>query len=164
MNDYIENLFKKHRHSGILIDTNLLVLLVIVTYNPNRILSHKRSNAFTLDDYALMREIVQRFSRRIITPNIMTETDNLVRQMPSNEYPAVANVMHYLIVSTFEVVVPSLSAARAESYAKLGLTDAAIISLAAAKTLILTNEFPLADRIARLGFDVVNFNHLRSFA
>ena len=45
----------------------------------------------------------------------------------------------------------------------MGLTDAVLISLAE-RHLIITADFPLANRIETLGRDVIDFNHLRVYA
>jgi hypothetical protein len=47
------------------------------------------------------------------------------------------------------------------SFARLGITDAAIVLLSNHGPLILTDDFDLYIDIENRGFDVINFNHLR---
>ncbi len=44
-------LIEKHRANGLLIDTNLLVLFLVGKTNKSRILSFKRTQAYTLEDF-----------------------------------------------------------------------------------------------------------------
>ncbi len=51
--------------------------------------------------------------------------------------------------------------AQAESFAKFGLTDTAIVKLVKDQFLVLTDDFPLSNYLGKQGVDVLNFNHLR---
>lgn len=47
------------------------------------------------------------------------------------------------------------------SFARLGVTDAGIVLLSNDGPLVLTGDAELYVEIANLGFDVINFNHIR---
>jgi hypothetical protein len=76
MSDYLETMFDKYKAQGILIDSNLMLLIAVGIYNTQRILTFKRTMRYTLDDFELMLRILYRFHRRVTTPNILTEVDN----------------------------------------------------------------------------------------
>src|SRR2546423_13863692 len=105
---YPNNLFEKYKNKGILIDTNLLLLVAVGTYDVSRILTWKRTQKYTLDDYALMLRILGYFERRVTSPNILTEVDNLARQLPEYEHEAISFALSQLISTSFEVYTTSV--------------------------------------------------------
>lgn len=160
--EYFDELVKKYRTKGIFVDTNLMLLLLVGLYNPARIATFKRTQQFTVNDYALLLGILGLFDRKVTTPNVITEVDNLSRQMPSNEHKIVAAKMLELCGGLFEVYWPSRDAMTHFQYANVGLTDVGMI-LGAGDCLVLTDDFALAGRLQYLKYDVLNLNHLRQF-
>ncbi|AQG78174.1 hypothetical protein AWR27_01710 [Spirosoma montaniterrae] len=72
-----QRLFSDSR--GLIIDTNLIVLLVVGSVDPKRISSHKRLSKYTNDDFSILKSFVQRFRHPLYTtPNILTEASNLI--------------------------------------------------------------------------------------
>jgi len=59
-----------------------------------------------------------------------------------------------------EEYVPS-AAALANRWARFGLTDAAIATIAKNGYLVLTDDFPLSQGLQNEGIESLNFNHLR---
>lgn len=156
-------LIARHRSSGVYLDTNLMLMLVIGSYNPQRLQTFKRTKAYTPAEFRLLENIMNKFERRLTTPNILTEVDNLTRQLPEREHDPIALHIQRLVADMFEVYHESREHLGGEAHRKVGLTDAILIAQAE-KYLIVTEDFPLASRIARLGRDVINFNHLRRYA
>jgi hypothetical protein len=160
---YPQDLFLKYKNKGVLIDTNLLLLFVVGTYDINRISTSSRTNQFTAEDFLLLRAIVNFFQVRTTTPNILTEVDNLVRQIFRRaEHEAVAITMRETIDAQFEIYVPSTNAANSELYGALGIADCSTMMCPPDK-LILTDDFPLSNRLSSMGRDVLNINHIRKF-
>jgi hypothetical protein len=157
---YPDHLLKKYKAKGILIDTNLLMLVVVGTYDPQRVLTFKRTQRFTLDDLALMFRMLEYFDRRVTTPNILTEVDNLTRQLPQLEHDAIATVLSQVTSTHLEVYVPSADIVQQSMYADLGLTDCVTIA-AANEVLVLTDDFHLSNVLTNLGHDAININHIR---
>jgi hypothetical protein len=156
-------LIAKYRSKGVILDTNLMVLLAIGYFNRERISSFKRTDQYTVRDFSLVDGIIAKFERRITTPHILAETDNLTRQLSNREHSAVAAVMTRLIVDFFEIYSLSVNAAQNERYPILGLTDCVTVA-AASEVLIITDDFPLYSILCHLGRDVININHIRSLA
>jgi hypothetical protein len=160
---YPNNLFEKYKNKGILIDTNLLLLVAIGTYDVSRILTWKRTQKYTLDDYALMLRILGYFERRVTSPNILTEVDNLARQLPEYEHEAISVVLSQLISTSFEVYTTSVMVTQTPIYPIIGLTDCVTMSLSD-EVLVLTDDFELSNRLAGIDRDALNINHIRNFA
>lgn len=153
-------LIAKHRQQGVLIDTNLMLLLVIGTYSSVRIASFKRTVKYTYSDYLLVADISGRFARRFTTPNIMTEVDNLSRQASEAEHAAIAHSFARVMTELIEIYVPSETALRHPLFPKIGLADTATTFLPE-EALVLTDDLPLANRLSSMGRAVININHLR---
>jgi hypothetical protein len=155
-------LIAKYRSKGVLLDTNLMVLLAVGSYKRERISSFKRTDKYTPRDFTLVIWLLEQFQQRITTPHILTEADNLTRQLPENEHAAIAVIMAPLIDAFFEIRRPSADAARHPRYADLGLADCMTIT-AAEDVLVITDDFRLARILTHLGRDAININHLRTF-
>lgn len=156
-------LIAKCRGKGVLLDTNLMVLLAVGYYNIARIASFKRTNQYTADDFSLVHRIVAQFERRVTTPQILAETDNLTRQLPAREHSAVAGVMARLVERLFEISLPSAEAVRHPRYPLLGLTDCVTIACAI-DSLVITDDLILFSILSHLGRDAININHIRTLS
>src|SRR5260221_2865851 len=77
---YVLYLLGKYKSTTI-IDTNLFILLIADTCDI-RTVGRGRTEKFSAEDYKLMRAVFDCLDRIIITPNIMTEVDNLARHLP----------------------------------------------------------------------------------
>ena len=85
--DYLIDLIGLYKAKGLLIDTNLLLLYFIGTYDPDRIPRFKRTMSFTVDEFLLLDAIFTNFDKVITTPNILTEISNLSGQLPGDLRP-----------------------------------------------------------------------------
>ena len=141
----------------------MLLLVAVGNYNVSRVLSWKRTQQYTLDDYALMLRLLEYFQRRVTTPNILTEVDNLARQLPEAEHEAISVTLFQLISTSFEVYAASATVTQTPMYPAIGLTDCVTMS-SADEVLVLTDDFELSNRLAYIGRDALNINHIRSFA
>jgi predicted nucleic acid-binding protein len=155
-------LISKHRDSGVYLDTNLMVVLVIGSCGVDKLKSHKRTLAYGPPEFRLLESLMSKFRRRLTTPNILTEVDNLARQFPAQEHESISLQTRRIVSTMFEVYQESGLHLGGEMHKKLGLTDAILVEQAE-RHLIITADFPLANRISTLGRDVINFNHLRRY-
>ena len=78
MNDYLLDLFTKYRKSGILIDTNILLLFVVGSLNPDLIPKISRTASFSFQDFQIVEKTIDFFDNKITTPHILTEVSNLI--------------------------------------------------------------------------------------
>ena len=126
----------------------------------SRRLERNQSKGHSSADFELLLRLMRKFQKQITTPGILTEVDNLGRQLPEREHPTFAYAMAKLINDLVEVHQPGKNIVQSALYAPLGLTDVAIVSLST-DALILTDDFHLAGKLAALDRDVININHLR---
>lgn len=161
MIDYIRQLFGKYKQKGVIVDTNILLLLFVGSVNKNRISKFKRTEQFLPEDYDLLMEIISYFSKIVVTPNILTEVNSLINQMSESERSQSLEVLAKAVSEWDEFHVESSSATQVEKFIKFGLTDSGIISLAQEKYLVLTDDFKLANYLEKIKIDTVNFNNIR---
>ena len=158
---HIAALIQKYRRKGVLLDTNLLLLLVLGNYAPARILSFKRTRSYSPLDFQRLHELISKFEVRWTTPNILTEVDNLGRQLPQAEHLALATSVRQVAGISIEIVRPSRYVTALSYYSKFGLTDAVSILLSR-ECLVVSDDFRLCNYIASTGLDAINFNELRA--
>ena len=75
--DDVLQLINRHCASGLLVDTNLLLLYLIGRTNRNRISKFKRTQAYTIEDFDLLHRFMAEFKTLITTPHVLTEVSNL---------------------------------------------------------------------------------------
>ena len=158
-------LIRKHAGQGLLIDTNVLMLLLVGNVDPTQIPTVKvtANRGFTERDFDLLVSIVVRFSRIITTPHILAEVSNHADKLKRDSQNKLEAFVSR-IESCDERFDPAAQIAKSVAFEKFGLTDGAISELAMKGVLVLTVDFPLYGYLQKKGADVVNFNHLRPLA
>src|SRR5262245_26716632 len=125
--DYYIKLLDSYRQRGLLVDTNLLLLLVVGILDTSRIGTFKRTRTFTSADFDLLAGIVSRFSLIVTTPNILTEMSNLLPE----DLRAGCHALFAEQVPKFdEQYLPSKLLVAKTSFVRFGLTDTGIIEVA----------------------------------
>jgi rRNA-processing protein FCF1 len=161
----IRGLVSKHCRKGILVDTNLVLLYFIGLFDPSHIQRFKRTSQFTREDHDVLARVLEPFKGKVITtPNVLTEVSNLSGQLGEPMRSAYFEVFSRWLCLLDERYTASSLSAQAEHFVPLGLTDAGIMGLATSGLLVLTEDFRLAQRLQKIGADVINFNHLRPLA
>jgi hypothetical protein len=161
MNDEIQRLVVRYSRRGILIDTNILLLYFVGSFDLDLISSFKRTLQFTVEDYNTLLLLLQLFDRLITTPNILTEVSNLSGQLGEPAKTLYFYTFARKITLMEEHYIDSREAATQEEFIKIGLTGASIFRLPKDQYLILTDDFRLSQYLQHKGIDVINFNHIR---
>lgn len=146
---------------GMVIDTNILLLLFVGIVDRSLVEKFKRTQQFSRDDFDLLRRLLSNCRNIITTPNILTEVNSLVGQLNepyrSKCLKEIASIMKVLS----EEYVSSRHASIHDCYLRLGLTDATIAHIAETGLQVLTDDVDLYIFLAKAGIPVINFNHLR---
>ncbi len=148
---------------GLLLDTNIFLLMVIGMVDRDLIDRFKRTNTFCGDDYDCLIEFLKNFHRFVVTPNILTEVSNLLGQLTEPKRSAAFVTLGRLTTTLFEIYVCSQDLSESTNLVRFGLTDAGLIDFAAENVLTLTDDFRLYGMLRTSGKDAINFNHLRTF-
>lgn len=148
---------------GLLVDTNLLVLLVIGSVSETAIASNKRLSAYTLTDYKLLMSFINQFKTLFTTPHILTEVSNLIgcETKPQQQGLEILN----LLAQRMEEMLPASSETMSlypKSYLKFGLSDASIHRVATDNLLVLTDDLNFCYYLQGQNILALNFNNLRT--
>ncbi len=156
----LDRLIEKHSRSGLLVDSNLLLLLLVGRTEPERVELFKRTkDRLNRGDYDLLETFVERFSRVLTTAHILTEVSNL-GALKGEVLSRFRSAMSSGIALMDELHRDSKSVSAHSAFKRLGLADAAIMTLCS-KTLVLTDDAALFVSLHGEGIDAINFNHIR---
>lgn len=147
------------RRGAIILDTNLAVLLVVGLADRTFIGQHKRLAAFDEIDFDHLKEVVDNHAALVFSPNVLTETNNIVRQAPVRARDSIQTMFANIVRATAERYVESSLAVDRPEFRWLGLSDAVILLLASEETLILTSDVGLYVAAQKAGLPSENFNH-----
>ena len=150
--------------SGLFIDANLLVLLVVGSVDRKLIRKHRRLQMFGVRDYDLLIGFIDPVDRVYVTPNTLTETSNLLAQHRDPERSRFLDRLRFIIQESEEIVVASTTASHRTEFRRLGLTDAVLLEVVSGETPLLTVDLDLY--LAALEKDpssAVNFTHHQDF-
>ena len=153
-----------YRGRGLLLDANLLLVFTIGLQRPMLIAKHKRtSGRYYPEDFGLLLDLMEFFDLSIVTtPHVLTEVSNLLRLSPESLNRDLFKRLADVIVSHKEHQVPSHQIITSDHFADFGLTDLAILAIAAReKALVITDDARFADYLRRKHVDVAEFRFLR---
>jgi hypothetical protein len=145
----------------LILDTNLLVLLIVGMTSRAYIGRHKRLRAFSDSDFDLLTSFVVAASRIAVTPNTLTETSNLVRQIEEPARTQIYDQFRRVISTADEHYVESGRAAARKDFLWLGLTDSALLQALSENHELLTTDSRLHSTAMRQGLKAINFHHHR---
>ncbi len=148
------------RRTGLFIDTNLLVLLVVGVTGRKLIAKHRRLRTFEEDD--LLVNLIGPVDRVLVTPHTLAEASNLLAQHGEPERSQFFCLFRQFIEKSEEIDITGTDASRNRTFVRLGLTDAALLEAISAETPLVTVDLELY--LAAVGKDpqsAINFRHLQ---
>lgn len=157
----MDELIEKHRANGLLIDTNLFLLYLIGKTNKSRILTFKRTRQYTIEDFELLELLVAHFGILVTTPHFLTEVSNLAT-LQGAELATLNALFKVTVRQAEECYDESQHIVAHETFDRLGLADAAIVTLCRRSMLVLTDDLELHIALLNRRVDTINFNHIRT--
>lgn len=161
MADYFLNLLKSYQAKGALVDTNLLLVYFVGSYDLTQITRFKRTRAYTEEDFYILASIITSFSKVVTTPNVLTEVNSLSNQLPESIKPSYYSEFAKRVDTLEEHFIGSRQIAHSIHFARFGLTDSGIVELVKGKYLVITDDLRFASYCRNTGIDVINFNNIR---
>ena len=146
---------------AVILDANLLILLAVGLASPLHIATHKRLGDYSKRDFDLLRGLLDRASRIVVTPNTLTEAFNLSVYIAEPVRTHIKRVFRDLLTKTEENYVESGRASRHAAFDRLGLTDCVVLEAATADHVVVTADLGLYLQAAKQGLKAINFNHYR---
>jgi hypothetical protein len=160
--DYAQSLLQRHRQTGLLVDTNVLLMVVIGLRDRTLIERFKRTAKYTVADFELALWVFQRANRVVTMQRILTEVSNLAGQLGDQRRTGAYATFGQRIALLAELQILSVDIAKVTEFPRFGLTDSAILMAARNGHRILTDDFPLSQYMESQNLPVLNFTHLRS--
>jgi hypothetical protein len=153
----------RHRRGGVLVDTNLLLLFFVGSYDRSLVERFSRTaDRFVSADYDILASLLEGFEQIVTTPHVLTETSNLMGGLSGRAKAGCFALLARSLPAMKERYVTGAVLATRAPLVTLGITDAGILEVAAERYLVLTDDFPLYNYLTSTGIDALNFNHLRS--
>ena len=144
-----------------IVDSNLLVLWIVGVTAPAHLGRHKNLKGFDPGDYDLLLKLTTGARSIQVTPHILAETSNLIRQIGDPLRQQLTRALGQRIAGLSEIFVESREAADDRIFPRLGLTDATIMNLAQGKAVVLTTDAILYRALLDRGLNAENFNYHR---
>ncbi len=165
MNDNVGDLIARFCTKGILIDTNLLIVLLVGNIDPRMVGKFSSTNHYSRDDYERIRDVLVHFNRFIILPQVLTEAGNLLKRNCPTARTLQDLHLELLRFVHSDAVHEARSLSRRitthHAFTHLGYADAAILHAAGEKYLIFTDDGPLQGFAWNAGAGVLPFGWLR---
>ncbi len=157
MTDYLSRLVGKYKEKGVFVDSEILILFIVGSKDPNLIRNFGRTAKFDENDFILVSKFVDFFDLKITSSHILTEVSDLLGE----------SIDFQLILETYinlaeEKFLPSKKVAKSDSFLQFGLADSAIIEISYNSHLIFTADNRFYGYLSNMGIDAVNFNLLKS--
>lgn len=153
------DLITRHRSNGVLLDTNLLLLLALGGLD-RKLIGRGRISEFDIEDFKRLNMVVRSFQSRLTTPNILTEVDDLGRKNVKGRELQYRSILKKLELQMVEKLIPSRTVFADPDDTWLGLADGASLKIDK-PFLLLTTDADLWSKANRSKVDAVNWNHLR---
>jgi hypothetical protein len=142
----------------LLIDTNVLMLLIVGTWDRQAIRSHRRTAIFTPADFDILQNQLTRYAGVVITPGILTEVSNL---MGNDFHARIAETIRVVCKPCMEIHRPKDEILKRSTFSRLGFGDSSILAMLADDTVVLTDDIQLYLQVLYEGHEALNFNRLR---
>lgn len=146
---------------NVLLDSNLLLLAVVGSYNSALIGRFKRIADYSLMDYTILEDLLLNFRNLIATPHILTEVSNLANSLPAHIKPGWFDHFSTLIVRIEERQLPAADLVSLAEFALFGLTDAALTRIAE-DTVVVTADDRLCRHLQRRQLFAISFEEVRA--
>jgi hypothetical protein len=168
LEDQLVSYAREHAEDGILLDTNVLLLLLVAQFRPD-LVGGKRLETYGLRDAELLTAYVKNFTRILTTPHVLAETSNFIRQiMKGKTQSAFLTWLHPMFcLDDKGALVQCVVQGRdidAGLFIRLGLTDSGLVASARKGRLLLTSDLNLHVAVVSSGAHSINFTHMREAA
>ena len=165
MPDEIGRLVAKYASRGIIVDTNVLLLLLVGLLDRQLLRTFKRTNQYIPDDFDLLVQFLRQFHRLVATPHILTEVGNLGGQLKATARADFFRLLADFVTTIDEQSLPTreFPAVGEHLFPRLGVTDSLTILVARQNLPVLSDDFDLVQALHAAGVEAINFNHLREF-
>ncbi len=162
MNDYVKGLLDAYQGRGLLLDSNLLLLLLVGYYNPALVgdARYKKLAKYTLQDLSILLRLASIFRVKVTTPYVLTKVSNLLGDLPEATKRECFRMFHSRLTTYTEQHTSSFILLERPEFTFLGLTDTALAELSS-QYLVVSDDARMVNLLGKRGISTLNFSHLR---
>lgn len=146
------------------IDANMLLVYVVGRRHAEYLGIKKHLKEYMPGDFTTLCQILERFDKILITPNVVTECNNLLPD--SAEFDDARSFLKELLLQkqlVEERYIPSATTVMMRQFSFLGVADCAMLSLVSDDVVLLTADQKLAREAQMVNHGSINFNHYRNY-
>ena len=159
---YLGTIFAASSRNGILLDTELLLLLCVGIFDCQRIKRFKRTMKFDIDDFDNVQRIAGKYKPVYVSPHVLAELSNLSNALPSEVRNDYFISSKRLIRGQFEVYIPKESIIDDVHFPVLGVADVSILlTCMERKCVLFTSDSTLTQIGLHRGIKVLNYRQFR---
>ncbi|GEM_PF-3233923 len=159
----IHSIESKCKRNGVLLDTSLLLVVCIGIYDVNLVEKFKKTAAFTIDDFILLKNIISKYSPLYVSPHILAELSNLSKMLPSKNMIRYFNSIEELLKKQFEIYICKDEILKEVILPEIGFADTSIFKIGLKKDcVIFTTDWKLTSILRSRNLAVVNYNEIRT--
>lgn len=160
----IDYCIKKHGKFGIIIDTNLLLLLLIGEYSPQYICHYKRTQKYSIEDFEWICLILKYFSKVVVTPHILAEVWNFAEKIPEHHLvDFIKSSIEQLSLFDEDYIDKETILRDKDQLKYIGVTDLSIIYAAKqGNYVVLTDDLRAYNSYMINEVTALNLNHIRT--
>jgi hypothetical protein len=150
----------KRQQGGVLLDTNVLLLFVMMAIERSYVSEWKRTQQFSEAHMDALQLLVANARGFVTTPHILTEVTNLADKLPSHLRRRFMIAVARFAQTARERYKLSAKLSKDVAFGRLGLADVAQLVLpTSAKPVIITVDGPLFIELEQRRLPAVNLNH-----
>ena len=149
--------------TSVLVDSNLLFVHVVGCTSRDQVGRARRTEKYSIEDFDLLQMTLAEFDEVLVTPHVLAETSNLLGYIAEPLLSEARTMFATMLPPWQERFTRGTELTGTSVYLRLGLTDSALFSAAAASASItlLTDDLPLFIAAGNAGRSAINFTHLR---
>lgn len=168
----IQNYVMQKQPAGLIVDTNILILLLVGTYDQNFIKDceyfiQNRKN-YTVEDFNLLQKIIASFKGKIIiTPQVIAEISSLANKIKGDKglyYRVIVEFLKSPNVSERYQRIDSLWKLDVKVICEFKFTDLTMLQLSKLENIpILTDEYRFFEHSYSNNVTIIKFEHIKNY-
>jgi hypothetical protein len=145
---------------GVLFDTNVLLLFLMMEVDPSYVMQWKRTRQFTDRHMQALADILRSQPRMTTTPHILTEVTNLADSLPAKAQSRFMATVATYAKRARERWRSAALLASDETFVRLGLADIGQLHLPRrGRPTVVTVDGPLYVELEKRRLPALNLNH-----
>lgn len=158
----LNHLISKYKKEGVILDTNLLLLYLIGSYDVDYICQFKRTCMYDVNDFRWLRNFIHNFDSVIVTPQVLGELWNFVEKIRKDRFSRFLDVTIPRLIGLCEHYIEKELIIEETCFRYVGVTDTSLIcSGKQRKCLVITDDLRSYSYYLSNGVEAININHLR---